>query len=184
MDTSTETNDVDVNTSIPPQIRTIIEGIIQAETGGDPRGGFTNDPRDKGGRTIWGISERANPGEWVGGPPSRERAIHIYYDKYVVRPGFANIVNPELQAQLVDFGVTSGPALATQKIQALVGTDPDGHLGPISLAKINTHPEPIRLNNQLALERVKMMGRLVQKRPSDIKFLSGWLNRATSFFRF
>lgn len=166
------------------QVRQIIEGIIQAETGGDPHGGFTNDPRDAGGRTIWGISERANPGEWANGPPTRERAIEVYYDKYVRGPGFDRVTHPSIQRQLVDFGVTSGPALAITKIQTLVGTEPDGQLGPVTLAKINSDPQPIRLNNLLALERVMMMGRLVQKRPSDVKFLSGWLNRALGFLRF
>lgn len=163
--------------------RQIIEGIIKAETGGDPNGGLTNDPRDAGGRTIWGISERANPGEWHNGPPSRERAVEIYFDRYVHRPGFSSITDPHLQAQLVDFGVNSGPAMAIQKLQACLGTEPDGVLGPKTLSLANA-AEPRRLANQLALERIKMIGRIVHKNPSQSKFLDGWLTRAASWFQF
>jgi lysozyme family protein len=176
MATSSETN-IDF---IPQATRQIIESIIKAETGGDPNGGYTNDPRDTGGRTIWGISERANRDLWKDGPPSRDAAVIRYYERYVKSPGFDKISDPKLQAQLVDFGVTSGPALAIQKLQICVGAEPDGVLGPKTLAAVQAE-HPTHLNNQLARERIKMIGRLVQKNPSQSRFVSGWLNRALDF---
>lgn len=35
--------------------------VIEEETGGDPNGGLTNDPKDPGGVTRWGISKRSHP---------------------------------------------------------------------------------------------------------------------------
>ncbi len=161
----------------------IIDRIIFSETGGDPNGGYTNDPEDAGGRTIWGISERANPDLWVNGPPTRAQAVERYIQRYVKAPRFDKVLDPHLQAQLVDFGVTSGPKVAIQKLQLALGAKVDGILGPETLSKVNNHPNQAHINNILVAERIKMLGRLVQKRPSDLKFLSGWLNRSLDFLR-
>jgi lysozyme family protein len=161
----------------------IIDAIILAETGGDPNGGYTNDPRDPGGRTIWGISERANPDLWRNGPPTREQAVARFAHRYIIAPGFDKIEDPKLQAQMVDFGVTSGPAVAIEKLQKAVGAPVDGHLGPKTLGLVNSDPQPARLSNLLALERVRMIGRIVNKNPSQSKVLNGWLSRALDFMR-
>ena len=161
----------------------LIDEIISRETGGDSKGGFTNDPRDAGGRTIWGISERANPDLWVNGPPTREQAVERYFNRYVKAPGFDKVTDPRLQAQLTDWGVLSGPSVAIQKLQGLVGATIDGVLGPKTLALVNSHPEPTRLNNQLALERVKMVARIIQRSPSQSKFAVGWITRCLEFVK-
>lgn len=155
----------DVNT-------TIILEILRRE------GGLTNNPRDAGGRTDKGISERAHPDVWRDNQVTLEEATDIYRRKYLEGPRIAEIVDPRLRAQMADIAVNSGPGVAIQKLQGLVGAKVDGVLGPKTLALVNTHPEPIRLNNLLALERVKMIGRIVQKNPSQSVFLVGWINRA------
>lgn len=166
----------------------IIDRIIDAETPDDDprtpideRAVVTNDPADRGGRTQWGISEKHNPQAWLDGKVTEPEARAIYEQKYVVGPGFDKVADPRLRAQLVDFGVPSGPSMAIMKLQGLVGAKIDGVLGPKTLALVNA-AEPVRLNNQLALERVKMIGRIVHKNPSQSKFLNGWLNRAIEFF--
>lgn len=159
-----------------PATAKIIDEIIFRETGGDPKGGFTNNPADPGGRTIWGISERANPDLWKNGPPTRDQAVQRYYQRYVQAPRFDQITDPKLQSQMVDFGVTSGPTLAIQKLQEVVGAEPDGKLGPETLLRITP-----QTNNLLVAARIKMIGRLVQKRPSQLIYLSGWLNRSLEF---
>lgn len=160
-------------------LKDIIDDVIRRE-GGEKA---TNDDQDKGGRTQYGISEKSHPGAWQDGSVSREEAEAIYAAKYVTGPGFDRISDSRLQAQMVDFGVTSGPAMAIQKVQSLVGQEPDGVLGPKTIAAIQAE-DPILLNNKLALERVKMIGRIVNKNPSQAKFLNGWLSRALDFMRF
>ena len=95
-------------------------------------------------------------------------------------PGFDKITDPHLQAQLVDFGVNSGPQLAIMKLQEILQVDVDGVLGPQTLAAVKG-VTPDELNTLLAVSRIKMIGRIVQKNPSQLKFLSGWLNRAMEF---
>jgi lysozyme family protein len=160
------------------EINGIITDIIKAEGGATA----TNRPNDRGGRTQYGISEKSNPQAWLDGRVTEPEAREIYEKKYVKAPGFDKIADPKLQAQLVDFGVTSGPQLAIQKLQGCVGAAIDGILGPETLAKVNA-AEPVRLNNQLALERVKMIGRLVHRDPRQSENLNGWLTRALGFFR-
>lgn len=166
----------------------VIDEIIDAETPDDDprtpqdeRAIITNDPSDRGGRTQWGISEKSNPQAWLDGKVTEPEARAIYEFKYVTGPGFDKIKDERLFRQLVDFGVPSGPGVAIMKLQALVGAKVDGVLGPKTLALVNA-AEPVRLNNQLALERIKMIGRIVHKNPSQSKFLNGWLNRAIDFF--
>ncbi len=140
----------------------------------------TNDPNDSGGRTQFGISEKSNPEAWKDGKVTEQEARDIYYQKYVVAPGFDKISPARLQHQLVDFGVTSGQAVAAKKLQESVGVEADGVIGPETLEKLAAL-DWVQVNNQLVVSRVKLIGRIVQRRPKDLEYLSGWLNRALEF---
>lgn len=145
-------------------------------------GAVTNDPADGGGRTQWGISEKTNPAAWADGKVTEAEARAIYESKFLVGPGFDRIPDAGLRAQLVDYGVNSGPAIAIQKLQAIIGVAPDGALGAATLAALGT--QDVRtVNNALVAARIRMIGRLVQKTPTQLKFLSGWLDRALQFLR-
>lgn len=157
----------------------IITDVIKREVG-ETGDAIVNDPSDGGGRTQFGISERSNPEAWKDGHVTEEEARAIYERKYVLGPGFDRVQNENLRAQLVDWGVNSGPSVAISKLQALLNVEVDGHLGPHTLAAIASC-DPIGLNNHLMVERVKMIGRIVQKNPSQLKFLGGWLNRTCEF---
>jgi len=159
---------------ISPPINAIIDHILEAE------GPASNDPLDRGGATAFGISQRSNPEAWKNGPPTLSQARDIYFQKYVVGPGFDKIGDPALMAQLVDFGVTSGPMIAIQKLQGVLGITIDGVLGPDTLQSIQTLPN---VSNALVGARVKMICQLVVKNPSQLKFLVGWVNRAFEFLK-
>jgi lysozyme family protein len=166
-----------------------IDDIIRRETGGDPKGGYTNDPTDSGGETIWGISKRANPDLWVNGPPTYAQSRARFIERYVLP--FNGIEDPALLHQLVDWGVTSGPKAVIKVLQQLVGTATDGVLGPISLAKINSPkdttlfgqpvPGSVSLNLAVRDARVMQYAILAKRRPKDLRFLLGWLNRTLEF---
>lgn len=143
-------------------------------------GGFSNDPDDAGGRTAYGISEKYHPEAWADGVVYESEARAIYEQKYVKYPGFDKITNPALQVQLIDFGVNSGPAVAIKKLQEVAGVDVDGVLGPETLAAVGNLAAR-DVNNQLLVSRVKMIGKIVVKNPTQLKFLNGWLNRALEF---
>lgn len=158
----------------------IVDKILHREdaTG---TGKVTNNPADKGGRTAWGISERSNPEAWEDGKVTRDEAASIYERKYVKGPGFDRIADVKLREILVDFGVTSGPHLAIMKLQGLLKVDVDGVLGPKTLAAIEAYPEIRRLINKLAVERIKMSGRVVRKDPTQLEWINGWLERFGNF---
>lgn len=140
----------------------------------------THDPLDHGGRTQYGISEKSNPQAWADGKVTEEEARAIYLRKYVNGPRLYLITDQKLRDQLIDFGVNSGPQLAIQKLQLVLGVDADGIIGEETLKAIG-EVNPTRLNALLMAERIKMIGRIVHKNPSQLKFLNGWLNRALEF---
>ena len=159
----------------------VVSEVIQREdrTGS---GVITNDPLDTGGRTQWGISEKANPEVWADGVLTEQERRDTYLKKYVKGPKFDLIPDANLMAQLIDFGVNSGPGVATMKLQGILGVKVDGDLGPKTLEALTKH-DSREINNLLMAERIKMIGRIVQKNPSQIKWLSGWLSRALEFLR-
>lgn len=156
----------------------IISDVIEAEGGSK----MTNDPDDKGGRTQYGISERANPQAWLDGKVTEEEAREIYLQKYVIWPKFHLIPasHAALQKQLIDFGVPSGHYIAIQKLQKVLGLTEDGVIGPKTLAAVAAS-DPRAVNNAVVVERCLMFARICQKNPSQLKYLAGWLARGLSF---
>lgn len=140
----------------------------------------TNDPLDPGGRTKYGIAERSNPTAWADNIVTEAEAREIYRQKYVVRPGFDRIPDARLRAQVVDFGVNSGPMIAIMKLQEILGVTVDGILGPITLHQL-VQEHPAFINTELVKKRVQMLVRIVKKNPSQMKWLEGWINRALDF---
>jgi len=138
----------------------ILDGILRRE------GGYVNDPTDRGGCTNRGIT-RATLQGWrkrsvtcddVRQMPESE-ARDIYRAQYVAP--FAG-VNPEVKAHAVDIAVTSGTAVASTLLLRAAN-------GPRSLAV------------QLVVERLKFFAKIVKADPSQVKFFSGWVNRAVEF---
>ena len=157
-----------------PSIDQIILDIIERE------GPESNHPADVGGRTKYGISARSNPDAWKDGPPTLEQAKAIYLQRYVQVPRFHLVRDPALQAQLVDYGVHSGPALAIMKLQGILGVKVDGILGPLTMEAIDREGDQW-LNNQLMVERLRMVGRIVARDKSQAVWVGGWINRIVSF---
>jgi lysozyme family protein len=156
----------------------IIDDEIRREGGSKA----TNDPLDKGGRTQYGISEVSFPEAWADGKVTEQEAREIYLSKFVVGPGFSKIppTHAKVQAILVDWGVTSGPIIAIQALQKLLVAPVDGVFGPATLAKL-VAADPNLISAKLVRERVNMIARVVQKNPSQVKYIGGWLDRALSF---
>jgi lysozyme family protein len=153
----------------------IISDIIRRE------GSSSNAAGDKGGRTVEGISEASNPDLFAGGhTPTDAQVRQRYEDRYIKGPHFDQIADEQLKSLLVDWGVTSGPAIAIQALQRLVGVPVDGALGPATLKAVGQQ-DPVKLVVKLVAERVKMIGRIVSKNPSQAKFAAGWLNRAVEW---
>lgn len=164
--------------SVDADIMDAVTDVLQRE-GADA---FINDPADKGGRTQYGISEKANPQAWLDGKVTEQEAREIYVQKYVIFPKWHLIPTSHAPVQklLIDWSVISGPQLVTEKLQGILGVKVDGTFGPKSLMALKASDVQI-LNNRLVAERIRMIGRIVGKNPSQAKWCLGWLNRALDF---
>lgn len=149
----------------------------------------TNDPSDSGGRTKFGISEAAHPEAWVDGDVTQPEAEDIFFRRYV-HP-FRGVTNLPLLHQLVDWGVTSGPETVAKILQQLVGAAVDGDIGPQTAAAIEAYPGgtlfgvavpgAVLLNLAVQKARALHYAAIAKRRPKDLKFLLGWLNRTFEF---
>ena len=160
------------------KINDIITEVIKREGGAT----VTNDPADPGGRTQYGISERANPDLWADGKVTEQEARERYTAKYVIWPRYHTIppAYGRVQEQLIDWGVNSGPSVATKNLQELLGVEADGSFGSESL-KALLGIDSKSINNLLVAARVRMICRVVQRNPAQLKYLYGLVTRALSF---
>lgn len=164
-----------------------IEDIIRRE-GGDKE---TNDPTDSGGRTKYGISEKANPEAWADGDVSHDEAAGLYQKKYITAEHFEQIKDETLRHQVIDFGVPSGPNTGAKLLQQLVGVKADGEIGPKTLEAIENYPGGklfgvevpgnVLLNLAFRDARIMFYATLAKIRPKDLKYLLGWIKRAQEF---
>jgi lysozyme family protein len=151
-------------------------------------GGYADHPADKGGRTIYGISERAYPELWKSGPPSKDQAAEAY--KALWRDSgaerIAGLQAPgadRLATALFDAAVHHGPQRAAILLQraAGAGIKQDGTLGPKTLeqieARLRHDTRGKSVIADLAKERTRFFNRIVQRDPSQRTFLAGWNER-------
>jgi lysozyme family protein len=158
----------------------IIEDLLTREGEGTPP--YLN-KNDAGGRTSWGISERAHPEAWRPGPPTREQAAAIYRRVYIA-PFFALAKIPStdrLVAVLIDDAVMSGVSSAIKRLQFILGLEMDGIIGPKTIQALKWFGANDIIVQRYVVERAVRISRLVQQRPSDLPFLTGWITRILSF---
>lgn len=154
-----------------------IDQIIQEEGGAKA----TNDPADAGGRTQYGISEAAHPEAWVDDKVTLEEARAIYSQEYLIDSRINTIPFIPLQDNVLDFAVHAGIPRAEHTLQAILGVERDGVLGPLTLAALAAR-DAKEVNNLYVAARRQFYYHLAQVRPANKKFLKGWLKRAQSYF--
>lgn len=97
-------------------------------------GGYSNDPKDPGGETNWGISKRAYPILDIKNL-TREGAKEIYKRDYWDRAKCDQL--PTAVAFVVfDAAVNSGIGQSIRFLQRAIGVADDGVLGPLTLAAV------------------------------------------------
>lgn len=94
----------------------IIADVIRAE------GGYSNDPRDPGGETNFGITIAVARANGYKGPMKdlpRSLVEQIYRSRYIEVPRFDRIydLDRDIGAELIDTGVNMGPATAAMFLQ-------------------------------------------------------------------
>ena len=157
---------------------------------------FTDDPDDGGGPTRHGVTigalceyRRAINGFMPKTVDEIREAIRnlsveearaIYQRLYIDRPRFGEIKHPELRALVIDTGVLHGRHRAARWLQGVAGVKADGWVGDITLGAVNGRQwRPIYLG--LLARRYLGFAAFVKSKPSQLKWLKGWTNRANEF---
>ncbi len=143
-------------------------------------GGLGDDPSDPGGLTNFGISKRAHPEVDVSNL-TRDDAAAIYKLDYWDRLQ-CDSVPTALSIALFDFGVNAGHRRAARNLQAIVGVERDGRVGPNTIDAVwGGSASRLLLDSDLATDlttrRAKHLVRLALQRPPMRKFLQGWMAR-------
>ena len=97
-------------------------------------GGLVNNPKDPGGVTKFGISQRSYPALDI-------RALSLDEAKAIYQRDYWDKIQGEnlpagLDLLLLDHAVNAGPARAVRLLQHLVGVPEDGLMGPVTLAGV------------------------------------------------
>lgn len=174
-----------------------IDSMIENTIGKE--GGYVNHPDDRGGPTIWGITEavaRRNGYKGDMRTMPRSTAVSIYKSEYAVRPGFAAIaeIYPSVGEELFDTGVNMGPARPSIWLQEWLNAlnqggkywpdlKEDGAVGPATLSALRAYKAQRGAEGEKRLvaalnasqgERYKAIARA---NPSQEAFVYGWLAR-------
>ena len=112
-------------------------------------GGDADDPRDAGGRTRWGISQRTYPTLNIA-TLTRAEAIALYRRDFWT-PLQGDALPPALAFQALDAAVNHGVGRTVRWLQRLVGVRVDGQLGPLTLAAIQAADQRGLIPRLLAL---------------------------------
>ena len=97
-------------------------------------GELSDHPKDRGGLTKFGISQRAYPDEDIVNL-TVERAKELYLRDYW-KPAGCEHVPEGIRFDLFDMAVNSGLLAATRTLQRACGVSADGKLGPLTLKAI------------------------------------------------
>lgn len=164
---------------IDPRFLAFVSMTIAWETGGDKAGGYTNDPKDKGGETKWGISKKSYPHLNIKSLTFND-AMRIYQNDYW-DDRYATIDSDAIAFKLFDMGVVCGTKKARKALQQSVKhcgitIATDGVIGPVSVAAINSLDADLLYNTYI--DKLESHFKWVAFiKPTNKKFLKGWLRR-------
>ena len=139
--------------------------------------GYVNDPNDTGGETKFGIAKNANPTVDIA-KLTYAQAKEIYKRNYWDKCRCGEM--PErLATHLFDAAVNHGTTTAIKLLQRAVNASDDGVLGPKTIAAIQALPEK-QVVYFFIQHRRNFYLKIVERNPSQMKFLKGWMNRIQS----
>lgn len=133
-------------------------------------GGLVDHPRDPGGLTNYGISQRSYPNENIRGM-TRKRAAQIYR-----RDFWDKVRGDDLPAGLdlvaFDAAVNSGPRRGAEWLQAALWVTPDGKVGPVTVAAAQSADVPVTIRSATDLRMA-----FLRKLGTWDTFGNGWSRR-------
>lgn len=163
-------------------------------------GGYVNDPHDRGGATNYGVTEKVARAAGYHGDmryfpkhctgPATVCADDIYVRNYIAGPGFMPIMDadPAVANELIDTAINMGPARPSKWFEQSLnelGSPPVPVTGRVDAVDTNAYRWlqtahgavqacVLMLDRLDAKQQVEYL-RIVQRDPSQKKFLKGWL---------
>jgi lysozyme family protein len=136
--------------------------------------GYVNDPDDAGGETKFGVAKNANADLDIKAM-TWEDAKAVYNKRYWLA-GACDHLPSRLAVLHFDGCVNHGIKKAGMFLQMAVNTTPDGSVGPATLAKVAVAHE-IETCNKVCDLRAQFYRDIVTSKPTQAKYLNGWLRR-------
>ena len=167
----------------------IINGIIEVE------GGYSHNPSDSGGETMYGITKHVAGLAGYIGPMSllpRDLAFTIYTEKYwdSLHGDTMLELSAAVTEEVVDTGVNMGVSRAAKFLQRCLNifnrsgalypdVTVDGNVGPATLSALNgcltTRGEAVLVKALNCLQGAFYV-ELAERREKDEEFIYGWFN--------
>lgn len=139
--------------------------------------GYVNDPADAGGETKFGIAKNSNTSVNIK-TLTWDQCSSIYRKKYW-DPLSLDKVPDNVATVIFDCSVNHGPGTAAKFLQGAVGAAEDGQIGPKTLALVNSKSADDIVRKVLDRRRA-FFRNIVANKPSQAKFINGWLARCDS----
>lgn len=147
---------------------------------------FTDDPDDRGGPTRYGIIQRRyDEYRRDSGLPSRsvrfiERTeVDLIYRRYYADPVRFELLPPDIAAAVLDLAINSGVSRGTKFLQWQLGLKQTGKMDDATLSAARSSNAQLVALGINAKRRGFLKG-ITIGRPSQKKFLKGWLRRVAA----
>lgn len=145
-------------------------------------GGFVNHPRDPGGMTNLGVTKKTYE-DWVLHPVSEQimRRLTVDHVKALYKVKYWDAVKGDdlpvgMDYCVFDFGVNSGPKRAARFLQALVGVEQDGVIGPRTLSALKQHIKAVGVEGTIGAYQDRRLA-FLKALPHWDAFGRGWSRR-------
>ena len=145
-------------------------------------GGYVNHPKDPGGRTNLGVTQRVWE-TWAGRKATEQEmrsltvdmVAPLYRQKYWDKVRGRDLA-PGLDLHVFDFGVNAGPARAIRYLQMMIGAHPDGQFGPATMRALSNY-----IDQYDTAKAIRRYGELREQYYRQLRtfptFGRGWLRR-------
>lgn len=174
-----------------------VNKAIEATIGKE--GGYSNNPNDTGGATMWGITEKVARAHGYAGEMRnlpRDKAVEIYEADYWYGPRFDQVasLSESIATECFDTGVNMGPSVASKFLQRWLTAmnkqgklypdlAADGMIGPRTIAALKSYLSSRGKKGEAVLFKGLNCSQgaryleLAESRPANEAFLYGWMER-------
>lgn len=136
--------------------------------------GYVNHKSDRGGLTKFGLAQASHPQINIE-TMTLAQAKAIYFKAYWVA-GRCNELPAPMSIAHFDACVNHGLSRGAKLLQQAIGAEPDGVIGPKTIALAKKVSAVISASDFLAPRRA-FFRKIVENRPDQAVFLKGWMAR-------